>query len=87
MTRDLGEVIRKTGCMKKLSEDEGPCGWELVKKNMHGHILVSVLMGLEKLEELNMQHCDVKGTYIICLHGHMYTHVHMCKHVHACAHV
>ncbi len=66
MSDSLNEVMRRSGCLKVLSERERPADWRRVDENMWFCVLIPVLQGLEHLESLNMQHCDVKGEGVHC---------------------
>lgn len=60
MSESLREVMHRSdvGTLEKLSRS---AGWDLVEDNVLYHILTAVLQGLQHLESLNMQHCDIKG--------------------------
>ncbi len=58
---NLSNMVRKIGCLTKLSKEEDPAMWCVVIGNVM-YISWSVLKALKYLDEHNIQHCDVKGT-------------------------
>ena len=65
MSESLREVMHRpdvgTLTLKKISKEvASPDDWALVENNVL-HIFTAVLQGLQHLESLNMQHCDIKG--------------------------
>ncbi len=54
-------MVRKIGCLSKLSKEEDPAMWCVVIGNVM-YIFRSVLKALKYLDEHNIQHYDVKGT-------------------------
>ena len=57
---NLSNMMRKIGCLSKLSKEEGSAVWCVVLKNVV-YIFESLLKALKYLDEHNLQHCDVKG--------------------------
>ena len=61
MTDSLGNILRRTGCLEKLSKE---AEWDTIVENVC-HILTGALEALKHLASLNMQHCDVKASNIL----------------------
>ena len=63
-TGNMRDELKKIDCLKKLVRDEHPKTWDRIVFPNVKCLLRQILSGLSYLHQMNVQHCDLKRTYM-----------------------